>query len=73
MTKTKREDFRGLYARREPNGTYTLRQVRYRERLAEGREHPHDVCAIGVSLKQLREMCAPHWPDADYSEAEAGE
>ena len=50
-----------MYARREPDGSYTLRQERYR-----GTNHPHDVCAVARSLEELKDMCAKHWPDADY-------
>lgn len=68
--KLKEDELPGMYARREPNGSYTLRQDRYRDRLARGKEHPHDVCAVATSLKGLREMCDPHWPDADYQGVE---
>lgn len=62
-----------MYARREPDGSFTLRQERYVRRLAAGREHPHDVCAVARSAKELRDMTAPHWPDADFSEVEKDE
>ena len=56
----------GVYAVQE-GSLYVLRQVRFRDELAAGREHPHDVCAVATSAVQLEEMVKPHWPDADYS------
>jgi hypothetical protein len=50
-----------MYANREPNGTWTMRQERYRGRK---KEHPHDVCAVARSFDELRDMCERHWQDA---------
>jgi hypothetical protein len=47
-------------------GLYALRQERFRARLAAGREHPHDVCAVAHSREELKEMCLKYWPDVDY-------
>lgn len=58
-----------MYARKESRGLWALRQTRYKKHLAQGKEHPHDVCAIATSPSQLIEMCEKHWPDADYSAA----
>lgn len=55
-----------MYASKE-GGMFFLRQERFREQLAAGREHPHDVCAVATSAKQLQEMTVRHWPDADFS------
>ena len=59
-----------MYARREPSGLVALRQTRHAAQLAVGKEHPHDVCAVARDLAELRAMCAPYWPDADYSALE---
>lgn len=56
-----------MYAAHDANGLYTLRQARYRSRLLAGSEHPHDVCAVATSAKQLHEMTVKHWPDADFT------
>lgn len=61
----------GMYAYRDGSGLFSMRQTRYQTDRQNGREHPHDVCAIARSLGELRLMCAPHWPQADYSIAEA--
>ena len=60
-----------MYVRKERDGFYTLRQERYRDALASGNEHPHDVCAIAHSTDELRDMCAKYWPDVDYDKAGA--
>lgn len=64
-----------MYARREPDGFYTMRQERYRAALAAGKEHPHDVCATAPTVDALRRMDAAYdlWPDADYSAVESKE
>ena len=58
-----------MYARKEHDGFYTLRQSRYAAQLVAGKEHPHDVCAVASSIEELRSMCEKHWPDADYTVA----
>lgn len=55
-----------MYVHEEPDGTFTLRQIRYRKRLAAGKEHPHDICAVARSRAELKAMCAKHWPNVDY-------
>lgn len=55
-----------MYAAKE-GAMFVLRQERYRELLAAGCEHPHDVCVVATSAQQLKEMSTPHWPDADFS------
>lgn len=55
-----------MYVRQDPDGFWTLRQERYRKHLEEGREHPHDVCAVARDRQELREMCEKHWPEVDY-------
>lgn len=49
---------------------FVLRQTRYREQLDQGREHPHDSCAIARSVAEMHSMVDKHWPDADYSQVE---
>lgn len=56
-----------MYAHKDRDGLYTLRQERYRVQLEAGKEHPHDVCAVARSIEELHRMCDKHWPDADYS------
>lgn len=56
-----------MYAHKDNNGFFTLRQTRYEKLLAEGREHKNDVCAVASSAEQLKEMCIKYWPEADYS------
>lgn len=59
-----------MYVRQEPDGSWTLRQVRYRSALLEGKEHPHDVCAVAMAPSEIIGMCKEYWPNADYSAAE---
>lgn len=59
-----------MYARREPDGFYALRQERYRQRLADGNEHSHDVCAVARTVEELRSMCDKHWPNINYNDVE---
>jgi hypothetical protein len=59
-----------MYVRQEADGFWTLRQKRFKDKLTEGKEHPHDVCAVARSLGELREMCEKHWPDVDYEKPE---
>jgi len=60
-----------MYAVKEGR-MYVMRQTRFRHLRAQGKEHPHDVCAVARSVKELREMAATYnlWPDADYSAVE---
>jgi len=60
-----------MYVVREGN-LLVLRQQRFRAQLADGREHPHDVCALAHSVAEMHSMTDKHWPDADFS-AVAGE
>jgi hypothetical protein len=46
---------------------YVLRQERFRAQLAAGTVHPHDVCVVATTARQLHDMTMPHWPDADFS------
>jgi len=52
-----------MYPHQESDGTWTLRQERYR-----GAKHAHDVCAVARSLEELKAMCAPHWPNIKWPE-----
>jgi hypothetical protein len=53
---------------------YELRQTRYAQNLANGKEHPHDVCAVARSIEEMRSMVDKHWPnEIDYSRVEQGE
>lgn len=56
-----------MYVKQEDNGFVTLRQTRYADRLAKGKEHPHDVCAVARNVEELKNMCEKHWPDVDYA------
>lgn len=56
-----------MYVHRTAQGFVELRQTRYRDRLAAGKEHPHDVCAVARDIGELRSMCEKHWPDTDWS------
>ena len=44
-----------MYVHEEPDGTFTLRQIRYRKRLAAGKEHPryYAECAARGAYKAL--------------------
>lgn len=54
------------------NGSFVLRQERFREQLAAGREHPHDICAYASSVEQMHSMVDKHWPNQiDYSAVES--
>jgi hypothetical protein len=56
-----------VYARKDKEGIYSLRQRRYEAQLLAGNEHPHDMCAMAGSAQHLKNMCDKYWPDADYS------
>lgn len=62
-------DNEGMYVI-ERNSLYEMRQVRYRDSLALGREHPHDLCAAARSIEEMRSMVDKWWPDTDYSAVE---
>lgn len=51
----------------QDDGYVTLRQMRYRQRLLDGSEHPHDVCAMARTLDELKAMCEQRWPNVDYT------
>lgn len=46
---------------------YDMRQTRYRAQLANGREHPHDVCAMGFTGQGIRDLVAQYAFDCDMS------
>ncbi|WP_321935343.1 hypothetical protein [Paraburkholderia sp. J8-2] len=48
-------------------GLFVLRQKRFQQQLAQGKEHPHDVCAYARSVDEMHSMIDAHWPNADYS------
>lgn len=51
---------------------FVLRQTRFAEMLAKGKEHPHDISAYARTLEGMHEMCDKHWPDdIDYSRVES--
>lgn len=60
-----------MYVVREGN-LLVLRQQRFRAQLANGQEHPHDICALAHTVTEMHSMIDKHWPDADFS-AVAGE
>lgn len=61
-----------MYITRSQSGqTYEMRQMRYKDLLTSGREHPHDLCAVSVSIEQMHTMIDKWWPDADYSAVES--
>ena len=62
-----RRNHTDLYACKDLHDMWTIRQERYRYRLAPGAggEHPHDVMATAHSLEQLRAMQV-HFPDVDF-------
>lgn len=41
------------YVNHEPDGSWTIRQIRFSDRMYE---HPHDVCAVAMSYDQLKEV-----------------
>lgn len=41
-----------------------LRQERFREQRRDGGEHPHDVCAVGRDVAELRETVRLLGPEA---------
>lgn len=56
-----------MYVVKSARGMLELRQERFREQLKNGKEHPHDVCAIAHNVEEMRSMADEHWPDIDYS------
>lgn len=46
---------------------YEMRQVRYAEAFQRGVEHAHDLCAVGFSGKQIRDLVERHRFDCDLS------
>lgn len=61
-----------MYARKAADGLFELRQTRFKEQLSRGQSHPWDVCAVARSVEELKKMCDPHWPGADYSQLKKG-
>ncbi len=59
-----------MYATKE-GGMFVLRQARFKEQLAAGREHPHDVCVVAPTLASLRTMTETTGFEADFSAVEA--
>ena len=59
------------YAVKVGNDRYDLRQDRYREMFAAGKEHKHDLMAVGFTGEALREICTQYGFDADLSALEA--
>jgi hypothetical protein len=56
------------------NSLYELRQTRYAQNLANGTEHPHDVCAVARSIEEMHSIVDKHWPnEIDYSRVEHGQ
>lgn len=45
---------------------FDLRQTRFKAQLAEGREHPHDLCAVGFDATGMRQLVDSGF-DADVS------
>ena len=59
-----------MYVRQE-NGMLVLRQTRFAEKLANGIDHPHDICAIAHNVEEMRGMVDHLYPDEiDYSQVE---
>jgi hypothetical protein len=58
------------YARREPEGHFTVRQERFRSALEAGKPHKHDVMAVAVSPEQLRETAGILTGEIDWSAIE---
>lgn len=57
------------YAKKEPDDSFTIRQERYR-----GRNHPHDVMAVAMSIDELVKMGDQYLRgDVDYSDAIAAD
>lgn len=50
------------YAYKTPSGDYELRQTRYKVFFEpdNGREHPHDVCAVAATVDGLKGMASRH-------------
>lgn len=46
---------------------YDMRQTRYKAQLAEGREHPHDICATHFDSAGIIELVKTHKFDCDLS------
>lgn len=55
--------------KRDP--VFDMRQERYREHFEAGREHPHDLCAVGLTAAQMRELVQHHGFDVDTKALEA--
>jgi hypothetical protein len=54
------------YAVKTGKDRFDLRQSRYRHLRSQG-GHPHDLCAVGFTAKDLRELCEKYQFDADLS------
>lgn len=54
------------------SGLIEMRQTRFRGILQAGRDHPHDVCAIGRSNDEIRDMVKRYsLGSCDFSRTEA--
>ena len=70
--KEMREYLPCAYYVRKEGDLYVLRQPRYKVLLLAGKEHPHDVCAIGRTEYEIRRMAEMLKGATDYSEIEQG-
>ena len=62
-------EVKSMYVAKE--GIYVLRQTRFKEMLAAGKEHPHDVCAYARSVEEMHQMVDKHFDSIDYSAVES--
>ena len=51
---------------------YDLRQTRYKEQLAQGNEHPHDVIAQGFTVTGMLEIIEKWFKDSADTSALVG-
>ena len=55
------------YVVRTGQDRFDLRQTRYRAQHAAGREHPHDIVAVGFTADDMRAALAEWFDDTDTS------
>lgn len=52
------------YIIRTGEDRFDMRQTRYRKRLQDGKEHPHDLMAVGFTKQGMQEMLKKYNFDA---------
>lgn len=58
---------RTYYLTKTDADRYDLRQTRYVDQFKAGKEHPHDLLAVGFTAQDMRKLVATHKFDVDLT------